>query len=52
MDVVDFSAFCVFCEDENFKHTERGMGFEMRDGVNLDNIKSSQLLTNVNHKTN
>lgn len=25
-DVVDNSAFCVFCEDENFKHTEREMG--------------------------
>lgn len=27
-------------------------GFEIGDGVNLDNIKISQLLTNVNHITN
>lgn len=44
--------FVCFARMKTSNTQKEEWGFEIGDGVNLDNIKSSQLLTNVNHITN
>ena len=43
--------FVCFARMKTSNTQKEEWGFEIGDGVNLDNIKSSQLLTNLNHIT-